>query len=152
MKNARWKKFVKWFELNAGPFLTNGRKLDEYVERMRMKYGVTQMSRTAMETFAVAHLGHTGKMISASKSGYCQRNPYNLVAFNACVCAGDECIWWGDLDVTLSNENLQYVADATGEEIYILRESDGRWLHDGETVWDNRDRAIAVFTPRTIGN
>jgi hypothetical protein len=76
------------------------------------------------------HLGHPGKLISSSKSGYRQRNPDNLVVFNANVCTDEGKIWWGDLDVTLSKENLMSLAEEIGGTIYVLFEMDGRFENE----------------------
>jgi hypothetical protein len=87
------------------------------------------MNKEKLEV-AVHFLGSIGKMISHSKSRYYENNPDNLVVFNANVCAGADKIWWGDLDITLSSENLSSLALALNEEISVLPESYGRFENE----------------------
>lgn len=51
--------------------------------------------------------------------------------FNANVClehAGK--IWWGDLDLTLDESQLANLAQQTGQTVYLLYESDGRFENE----------------------
>jgi hypothetical protein len=75
-------------------------------------------------------LGTKGKMISASKSGYVQRNPENLVVFNSNVCTDEGKIWFGDLDITLSYDSLSSLAKELGKTVYVLTEMDGRFENE----------------------
>jgi hypothetical protein len=69
-----------------------------------------------------------GRMIGGSKSGYRNMHPDNEVVFNAnIVIESGGKIWHGDLDITLDRLKLQNVADAIGEDLYILGEHDARW-------------------------
>lgn len=90
------------------------------------------------------HLGFPGKMISASKSGYSQRFPENLVLFNSNVCTDEGKIWWGDIDVTKSRENLSELAKEMGKTIYVLFEMDGRFENEKEP---KINRAPVKFLP-----
>ena len=75
-------------------------------------------------------LGMAGAMITESKSGYRERNPENLAIFNANVCTKDEKIWWGDLDVTKSQNLLEDLAYILNEDIYVLYEMDARFENE----------------------
>lgn len=88
------------------------------------------MKTSEKEFIALSLLGMCGKMISGSKSGYCQRNPRNLAIFNANVCTQTEKIWFGDLDVTLSKQVLSQLAQKLNEDIYVLYEMDGRFENE----------------------
>ena len=79
---------------------------------------------------SMVFLGPLGKLISHSKSRYRENFPKNLVIFNSNVCAGAEKVWWGDLDVTESKENLSSLALALNSNIYVLREMDGRFENE----------------------
>lgn len=89
-------------------------------------------------------LGFPGKMISASKSGYRDRNPENLVVFNSNVCTVEGKIWWGDVDVTLSKEDLSSLAKEIGKTVYVLFEMDGRFENEKNP---KIDRAPIKFLP-----
>ena len=101
------------------------------------------MKDQALE-IAEKHLGHRGKMISFSKSGYAKRFPDNLVIFNSNVCTEEGKIWYGDMDITLSYNDLADLAKDLNETIYVLREMDGRF--ENEEV-PRTDRAIVSFFP-----
>ena len=87
-------------------------------------------------TIAIHFLGPLGKMISSSKSYYRRENPENLVIFNGNVCAGNEKIWWGDLDITLSSENLASLAIALNQDISVLQENYGRFEYEDSPMVD----------------
>lgn len=83
-----------------------------------------------------------GHMVSASKSDYDRRYPKNVVVFNSNVCTKTHGkIWYGDLDITKSEAKLIELAKALGEDIYVLREMDGRFENEGEPLFD-RARAV----------
>ena len=85
-----------------------------------------------------------GRMISGSKSDYSRRHPDNKVYFNANVCTKSKGkIWYGDLDLTLDGEKLIEFAQNIGEELFILREMDGRFENEGNP---KLDKAIARVT------
>lgn len=75
-------------------------------------------------------LGWPGRMISASKSGYRDQYPDNLSIFNANVCTDEGKIWWGDIDVTISKDDLTNLAVELGKTIYVLYEMDGRFENE----------------------
>lgn len=75
-------------------------------------------------------LGPCGAIISGSKSGYVERNPDNLAVFNSNICTEEGKIWWGDLDVTLSQSKLSDLAFEIEEDIYVLYEMDGRFENE----------------------
>jgi hypothetical protein len=82
-------------------------------------------------------LGHDGRMISPSKSSYREKFPENLVVFNANICTSKEKIWYGDIDVTLDREKLKSLASEMGEEIFVLREMDGRFENESRPLIHN---------------
>ena len=89
-------------------------------------------------------LGIQGKMISASKSGYAQTFPDHIVVFNANIFVGKTKIWFGDLDVTDSVNDLKELAESTGSEIHILFEMDGRFDKERNPYLDN---FVVKFSP-----
>ena len=93
---------------------------------------------------AEKHLGACGRMISFSKSGYMKRFPENLVVFNSNVCTKGGKIWYGDMDITLSCNDLSDLSKDLKETIYVLREMDGRFENE-ETP--RTERAIVSFFP-----
>jgi hypothetical protein len=92
-----------------------------------------------------AVLGHPGRMISGSKSGYRNRFPDNRPVFNANVCVESGKIWYGDLDLTLDGEKLQQLADELDEKVYVLYEMDARFENEESPLLD---RAIEKYDPK----
>lgn len=73
-------------------------------------------------------MGHEGRMISGSKSGYRRSRPRNVAVFNANICTSAHGkIWHGDIDLTLDEPLLRALAAALGEEVYLLYEMDARF-------------------------
>lgn len=92
---------------------------------------------------ALEYLGYPGRC-KGSKSGYCKRFPRNVMIFNANVYCGMpdgsiQKIWYGDMDLTLEEQKLQYLAERLGRLVYVFYEMDGRFLR-GEPA--NAERAI----------
>jgi hypothetical protein len=94
--------------------------------------------------FAETYLGHNGKILSWSKSSYKEENPANLVVFNSNVFTKKSKIWYGDLDISLSKETLLMLANSIDEDIYILREMDGRFENENSPALE---KFVAKFTP-----
>lgn len=93
---------------------------------------------------AVDVLGMLGTMISGSKSYYLNQHPDHTVFFNACVFNKDrQQIWYGDIDLTVSSDRLQQLANKIGT-IYVTRETPFRWegLQEDQTCESDR---IKVF-------
>lgn len=84
-------------------------------------------------------LGPVGRMLSASKSGYYNRYPDNIVVFNANVCTAEGKIWFGDIDCTREVDKLRTLAERLGTKVYVLREMDGRF---GNEDSPNLDKAV----------
>lgn len=85
-------------------------------------------------------LGFPGKMISGSKSGYHKRYPNNLIVFNSnLIVMIDRPIklWYGDLDLTISLDKLKEVAEAIGQDIIVLRETDARFENENSPRIEN---------------
>ena len=96
-----------------------------------------------------AVLGHPGRMISGSKSGYRNRFPDNRPVFNANVCVESGKIWYGDLDLTLDGEKLQQLADELGEKVYVLYEMDARFENEESPLLG---QAIETYEPNRTSN
>jgi hypothetical protein len=88
------------------------------------------------------NVGFYGRMISGSKSGYKRINPDNFVIFNANICTATEKVWWGDLDLTLSKNQLIASSIESNEDLYIFYEMDARF--DKENNF-NLSNAAAIF-------
>ena len=87
-----------------------------------------------------------GRMISGSKSGYWEDHKENIVVFNANIIVESRGkIWHGDLDVTLSKEDLENVAKVLEEDLYILGEHDARWGNEDAPVKDLMKKARAII-------
>jgi hypothetical protein len=108
-----------------------------------MECKIAEMAREDREQKA-AVLGHPGRMISGSKSGYRNRFPKNRPGFNANVCVESGKIWHGDLDLTLDGERLQQLANELDEKVYVLHEMDARFENEESPLLD---RAIETYEP-----
>jgi hypothetical protein len=82
-------------------------------------------------------------MISGSKSNYRNRNPKNLAVFNANVCTKNEGkIWYGDVDLTRSREELSELARLLETDVYVLYEMDARFENADSP---KLEKAIVIF-------
>ena len=93
---------------------------------------------------AQKHLGWPGAMISWSKSDYSSKNRDHLTVFNANVCVKNGKIWFGDIDVSLSRQKLSDLSKSLNEDVYVLREMDGRFDNEKSPLLD---KAVVVFSP-----
>lgn len=89
-------------------------------------------------------IGWAGRLVSGSKSSYRMNHPDNFVIFNSNICTKIGKIWCGDIDLTKSKQDLLDIAEATGEELYVLFEMDGRFENEDSP---KIDMAAAVFYP-----
>lgn len=102
----------------------------------------SEFTTNSQTEVAESVLGHCGRMVSGSKSGYSSRHPKNIVVFNANVFYLGEKIWYGDLDLTLDEDKIVTLAKNLGGGIlHVLRESDGRFGAESNPPLDR-----AVFT------
>lgn len=85
-----------------------------------------------------------GRMISGSKT-----EPKGRVCvFNANVCSKSRGkFWFGDIDITADADDLRKLAAKEGEEVYILRERDGRFMNEAKPLLH---KAVARITPAGI--
>jgi|SRR5665213_2133011 len=71
-------------------------------------------------------LGHEGRVMAMSKSGYRQQRPSNVCIFNALVVLGGDtspsAVWWGDLDLTLWEERLCVLARLLARPVFVFHE------------------------------
>lgn len=94
-----------------------------------------------------------GRMISGSKSGYWEQHKDNIIVFNANIIIESKGkIWHGDLDVTLDEPNLQKVAQALEEDLYILGEHDARWGNEDKPAKELIPLARAVIKYKEDGD
>lgn len=94
-------------------------------------------------------LGHPGRMISGSKSGYIRQFPNNRPVFNANVCVESGKIWHGDLDLTLDGDKLQQLTNELDERVYVLYEMDARFENEESPLLD---QAIETYEPNRISD
>lgn len=103
--------------------------------------------QTAFKAFLRKNLA-CGRLVSYSKSRYRDQNPNNIVMFNANIFVEDlGKIWYGDLDLTVSESDLRDIATEIGKPLYILREMDGRWTNDELDIRQIRNKAVTTITP-----
>lgn len=107
------------------------------------------MSETLNNNTGIVKLANLcGRIISHSKSHYLSQHENNFVLFNANVATRTNGkIWYGDLDITVSADDLVKWAVDQGEPLYIFREMDGRFENEANL---NFDRAVAIVTNNKI--
>ena len=82
-----------------------------------------------------------GRMLNGSKTA----PKGHVCVFNANVCTKTRGkIWFGDLDLTADVADLKRLAAEQGEDIYVLREMDARFMHEGAPKFEN---AVARYSP-----
>jgi hypothetical protein len=101
---------------------------------------------------AVEILGQHGRLLSMSKTHYADAHPENEVWFNACIFAanGDE-IWFGDVDLTLEDGELQQLAERIGP-FYLTREQPYRFGGLPEDPEQDPKRIRRYAPPRLIAD
>lgn len=116
------------------------------------------MNRENLRTILIETVGPMGKMISASKSGYREKNPDNIVVFNSNLVlldAGEKFglgskhgkEWFGDLDITKDRQALKDLANRSDCEVVIVSEMDGRFENEENPVLS---RFVYSVTPSGI--
>lgn len=85
--------------------------------------GTTNTIEAPLTDILHKHKLTSGRMVGWSKSGYRDAHPDNRVYFNACIFdkTGAQ-VWWGDLDVTESEDILKQVAKEYGHMFYVTPE------------------------------
>ena len=81
-----------------------------------------------------------GRMISGSKT----TPKGHVCVFNANVCSKSRGkFWFGDIDITADADDLRKLAAKEGEEIYILREMDGRFRNEAKPLLNKSVARVA---------
>ena len=91
-----------------------------------------------------------GRLICASKSTYKNRFPNNKVIFNANIIISTGKIWYGDLDLTVSDEVLKKIASDMNETLYILSEMDARFGTENDDIVDLVKRSLYIVDKNGI--
>jgi len=82
---------------------------------------------------AEQYLGHPGIMLSRSKVA----PEGQKVVWNANVCTiGHGKVWFGDLNVTTSIDELSNLAFHLNTPVYVLREMDARFENENNPLFD----------------
>ncbi len=97
-------------------------------------------------------LGPEGRIITMSKSSYTAKNPSNLVVYNANMCLGDKKVWYGDIDISISREELQSIAKVLNGEVSVLREMDGRFENDSAPLLDRFVYRVSPDGSESLGS
>jgi hypothetical protein len=105
---------------------------------------VSSETTALLDSLCMQKLGYPGRMISGSKMGYRNSRPDNLALFNSNLCTDEGKIWYGDIDVSKSKNDLQEIADKTGKNLFVLFESDGRFDCEKNPLLK---KAAVVFRP-----
>lgn len=116
-----------------------------------------------------AFLGPKGAFLSESKIRYREKNPENIVLFDANVCFVHknvenrffgflkkttytaEKIWWGDFDLTENWKAIKNLALATGNTVVLLYEMDARFNYEDNPRWENYIYKVDGKGEETLG-
>lgn len=90
----------------------------------------------------IEKVGRLDKMISGSKSWYIKNYRKNLFVFNSNIIINGEKVWYGDIDLSISKNDLQSIAKQENVDIYVLYESDGRFKYEDKPYLE---RPVAVY-------
>ena len=93
-------------------------------------------------------LGHKGHMVGGSKSIYSYDHPNNFVIFNANLVIDKTKVWYGDIDLTLSIDNIKQLAEELNTDLYILYEMDARFENETSPLLDKA--AVIVRANGTV--
>ena len=96
------------------------------------------------------HRLHMGRMISSSKSRYREEHTGNNILFNANIVTSSGKIWWGDLDITSSKNELLNCSTELDETLYILQEMDARFENENESTEYLISQAIFIVDSHGI--
>ena len=90
-----------------------------------------------------AYKFYNGRMIGGSKTGYSIQRPNNLIIFNANVLmSGYGKVWYGDLNLTEDYLVLREIPQNLNTELYVLRESDGRFGEEDKPIDELIKKAV----------
>lgn len=82
-----------------------------------------------------------GRMISGNKTS----PKGHICVWNANICVKSRGkIWFGDLDLMTDAAELMRLATETGEDVYVLREHDARFMNEAKPLYEN---AVAKIAP-----
>jgi len=86
---------------------------------------------------------HSGRMVGGSKTGYRNEHPDDLIIFNANILMpGYGKVWYGDLNLTEDYLVLREIAQNLNTELYVLRESDGRFGEEDKPLNELIKKAV----------
>lgn len=92
------------------------------------------------------HKLYLGFLLSASKSAYRKKYPNNQIYFNANIFTQDNGkVWYGDIDLTKHKKKLQVISNEIKQDLYVLRESDGRFGGEFRTFDEFSELAVGVI-------
>jgi len=110
----------------------------EQEEAPREQADATALTAPTGEWEATAEelLGHPGRMIASTKTGYDAAYPDHVAIFNANVCVAGRKVWFGDLDLTRDEPRLHELAARVKAAVHVLSERDARFAHEAEPLLD----------------
>ena len=96
-----------------------------------------------VQLFFEAYKFFDGRMIGGSKTGYRDQHPDDLIVFNANILMpGYGKVWYGDLNLTEDYLALREIAQNLNTELYVLRESDGRFGEEDKPIDELIKKAV----------
>jgi hypothetical protein len=99
-----------------------------------------------IEEIFINHGFRPGRLLNWSKSTYRFAYPDNVVYFNANIFTQQGKQWYGDLDLTLDESKLKLIAREIKENLYVLKEMDGRFGGELEPIEKIKGKAVKVIS------
>lgn len=90
----------------------------------------------------IEKVGMIDNLVGWSKTYYYKKNPKHLTVFNSNIVVNGEKVWYGDIDLSISKNDLQSIAKQENVDIYVIYESDGRFENEEEPYLD---RPVAIY-------
>ena len=89
-------------------------------------------------------LGDVGNVLSSNRTRYRKTHPNNLIIFNSNIIIDNQKLWTGDIDITISNDDLIDISRIMNKDVYILFGADKRLKNDDT---DTDKYCVVMYSP-----
>lgn len=89
-------------------------------------------------------LGDVGNILSSCRTRYRKTHPNNLIIYNSNIFVDNVRLWNGDIDITISNDDLIEISKLLNKSIYVVFGEDKRLNND---ITDTEKYCAVVYSP-----